>query len=80
MTTAFFNVTSRKSYSLEIADFYNLINSEETKVTKSAFCQQRMKIKDLFFACLNEILVDHYAGFPYHFLPVQSTGDHSEAM
>lgn len=55
----------RKSYSIEIADFYNLINGEETKVTKSAFCQQRMKIKDLFFACLNEILVEsfyeHYA-------------------
>ncbi|WP_299288372.1 hypothetical protein [uncultured Mucilaginibacter sp.] len=55
----------RKSYSIEIADFYRLINNEESKVTKSAFCQQRMKIKDLFFACLNEILVEsfyrHYA-------------------
>lgn len=55
----------RKSYSIEIADFYRLINGEEPKVTKSAFCQQRMKIKDLFFACLNEILVEsfyrHYA-------------------
>jgi len=50
----------RKSYSLEIADFYSLINCEETKVTKSAFCQQRMKIKDLFFACLNEILIESF--------------------
>ncbi len=29
-------------------------------MTKSAFCQQRMKIKDLFFACLNEMLVDSF--------------------
>ncbi|RKR80252.1 hypothetical protein BDD43_0348 [Mucilaginibacter gracilis] len=50
----------RKSYSIEIAEFYRLINSEESKVTKSAFCQQRMKIKDLFFACLNEILVESF--------------------
>ncbi|QNK64441.1 hypothetical protein H7F33_08175 [Pedobacter sp. PAMC26386] len=50
----------RKSYSIEIADFYRLINGEETTVTKSAFCQQRMKIKDLFFTCLNEILVESF--------------------
>lgn len=42
----------RKSYSIEIAEFYRLINSEESKVTKSAFCQQRMKIKDLFLLAL----------------------------
>jgi hypothetical protein len=54
----------RKSYNLEIATFYEHINSLETKVSKSAFCQQRMKINALFFACLNEVLVhsfyEHY--------------------
>ncbi|MEO5910508.1 MAG: hypothetical protein ABIP95_06445 [Pelobium sp.] len=54
----------RKSYSNEITDFF-LISGEENKVTKSAFCQQRMKIKDLFFPRLKEIMVEsfyrHYA-------------------
>jgi len=54
----------RKSYSIEIAEFYNWLELDELTVSKSAFCQQRMKIKDLFFACLNEVLVksfyEHY--------------------
>lgn len=50
----------RKSYSLEIAEFYNWIELGEFTVSKSAFCQQRMKIKSLFFACLNEILVQSF--------------------
>jgi hypothetical protein len=54
----------KKSYSIEIASFYDQINAMEMKVSKSAFCQQRMKIKALFFACLNEVLVhsfyEHY--------------------
>lgn len=50
----------RKSYSLEIAEFYALIEASELMVSKSAFCQQRMKIKSLFFACLNEVLVQSF--------------------
>ena len=45
---------------MEIADFYHLIENEDNAVTKSAFCQQRMKIKDLFFFYLNEILVESF--------------------
>jgi IS4 transposase len=54
----------KKSYSIEITDFYSQIDALDKKVTKSAFCQQRMKIKALFFAGLNELLVrsfyEHY--------------------
>lgn len=54
----------KRSYSIEIAAFYDQIDAPEMQVSKSAFCQQRMKIKELFFACLNEVLVrsfyDHY--------------------
>lgn len=47
----------KKSYSIEIAEFYSQLNLLEEKVSKSAFCQQRMKIKALFFAGLNEVLI-----------------------
>ncbi|MGY3055750.1 hypothetical protein ACVWYG_003973 [Pedobacter sp. UYEF25] len=50
----------RRSYSIEIAEFYNWLEIDELTVSKSAFCQQRMKIKDLFFACLNEVLVQSF--------------------
>lgn len=50
----------KKSYSIEIAGFYDHIEAVEEVVSKSAFCQQRMKIKPLFFACLNEVLVKSY--------------------
>ncbi|RKR84099.1 DDE family transposase [Mucilaginibacter gracilis] len=50
----------RKSYSVEIAEFYNWLDIDDLIVSKSAFCQQRMKIKDLFFACLNEVLVQSF--------------------
>jgi hypothetical protein len=54
----------KKSYSIEITDFYSQIDALDKKVTKSAFCQQRMKIRALFFAGLNELLVrsfyEHY--------------------
>jgi hypothetical protein len=50
----------KKSYSIEIVDFYSRIDAMDMKVTKSAFCQQRMKIKALFFAGLNEVLVKSF--------------------
>lgn len=50
----------KKSYSIEIAAFYDQIDAIDMKVTKSAFCQQRMKIKALFFAGLNEVLVKSF--------------------
>lgn len=50
----------KKSYSIEIAEFYNWIAPETAPVSKSAFCQQRMKLKGLFFACLNEVFVQSF--------------------
>jgi hypothetical protein len=50
----------KRSYSIEIAEFYNWITPEGSPVSKSAFCQQRMKIKDLFFDCLNQLLVQSF--------------------
>lgn len=50
----------KKSYAIEIADFYSLLSLEDSAVSKSAFCQQRMKIKEIFFECLNEILVQSF--------------------
>jgi hypothetical protein len=47
----------KKSYSIEISGFYDQLNILEQQVSKSAFCQQRMKINALFFACLNEVLI-----------------------
>jgi len=55
----------KKSYAIEITEFYRVLSDEDSTVTKSAFCQQRMKINEIFFICLNEILVQsfyrHYA-------------------
>ncbi len=50
----------KKSYSIEIAEFYNWITPGTFPVSKSAFCQQRMKLNGLFFACLNEVLVQSF--------------------
>lgn len=50
----------KKSYSIEIAEFYNWIAPATSPVSKSAFCQQRMKLKGLFFACLNEVFVQSF--------------------
>lgn len=50
----------KKSYDLEIAEFYNTIAPDTLPVSKSAFCQQRMKLKGLFFACLNQLLVQSF--------------------
>ncbi|WP_017256977.1 IS4 family transposase [Pedobacter arcticus] len=47
----------KKSYSLEILDFYQWLGYPETAVSKSAFCQQRAKIGSSFFAFLNLVLV-----------------------
>ena len=55
----------KKSYSIEILDFYQWLGRPEITVIKSAFCQQRSKIESPFFAFLNLVLVcsfyEHYA-------------------
>lgn len=50
----------KRSYTIEIAEFYNWVSPENSPVSKSAFCQQRMKVKGFFFACLNDILVQSF--------------------
>jgi hypothetical protein len=50
----------KRSYDIEISDFFNHIGSEELKASKSAFSQQRLKINSFFFSCLNTILVDSF--------------------
>ncbi|XHR95201.1 IS4 family transposase [Mucilaginibacter sp. UC70_90] len=50
----------KKSYSIEIEDFYQLLDEPEMTCSKSAFCQQRMKLKNIFFSCWNSVLVDSY--------------------
>lgn len=50
----------KRSYSVEIAEFFTLISHQDQLATKSAFCQQRMKINEIFFICLNEILVKSF--------------------
>ena len=49
----------KRSYSIELAEFYSHIGEDFT-VSKSAFCQQRMKVNDVFFATLNAVLVDSF--------------------
>jgi len=55
----------KKSYSIEILDFYQWLGRPDITVSKSAFCQQRSKIESPFFAFLNLVLVcsfyEHYA-------------------
>jgi hypothetical protein len=50
----------KKSYSIELEEFYCNFSPGEHAVSKSAFCQQRGKLKSLFFDCLNELLVQSF--------------------
>jgi len=50
----------KRSYSVEIADFYHIVGQQELSVSKSAFCQQRQKIDCLFFYCLHLMLVNSF--------------------
>lgn len=50
----------KRSYDIEISDFFNHIDAEEFTASKSAFCQQRSKINSFFFSCLNSILTDSF--------------------
>lgn len=50
----------KKSYELEICEFFSWIGADGLKASKSAFSQQRLKINSFFFNCLNTILVDSF--------------------
>ncbi len=50
----------KKSYAVEISEFFSQIGMEDLNVSKSAFSQQRIKINSFFFNCLNTILVESF--------------------
>lgn len=50
----------KKSYELEISEFFSWIGADGLKASKSAFSQQRSKINSFFFNCLNIMLVDSF--------------------
>jgi len=50
----------KKSYSIELESFFELLGKQESGYSKSAFCQQRHKLKSIFFACWNSVLTDSY--------------------
>jgi hypothetical protein len=50
----------KRSYDIEIADFFNWIGADGLKASKSAFSQQRLKINSFFFSCLNTMLTDSF--------------------
>jgi hypothetical protein len=50
----------KRSYDIEISAFFDHIGSQELKVSKSAFSQQRSKINSFFFSCLNSVLVESF--------------------
>jgi len=50
----------KKSYELEISEFFSWIDADGLKASKSAFSQQRLKINSFFFNCLNAILVGSF--------------------
>jgi hypothetical protein len=50
----------KRSYDVEISDFFNHIGLAELKASKSALSQQRLKINSFFFNCLNTILADSF--------------------
>jgi hypothetical protein len=50
----------KKSYSIEISEFFTWIGCEDLKATKSALSQQRLKINSFFFSGLNMVLVESF--------------------
>lgn len=50
----------KRSYDIEISAFFDHIGSQDLKVSKSAFSQQRSKINSFFFSCLNSVLVESF--------------------
>jgi hypothetical protein len=50
----------KKSLSIEIQNFFEAINEADSTCTKSAFSQQRVKLKHEFFVLWNVILVDSF--------------------
>ncbi|MEO6980351.1 MAG: hypothetical protein ABI113_18305, partial [Mucilaginibacter sp.] len=50
----------KKSYSIEISEFFTWLGCEDLKASKSAFSQQRLKINSYFFSCLNVVLADSF--------------------
>ena len=50
----------KRSLSVELQDFFEVLGQSDTACTKSAFCQQRAKLNPLFFAVWNQWLVTSF--------------------
>lgn len=50
----------KKSYDIEISEFFSQLGAQELSVSKSAFSQQRLKISSCFFNCLNLLLAESF--------------------
>jgi hypothetical protein len=50
----------KRSYSIELYDFYHYLEAPDSLVTKSAFCQQRGNLCHTFFNMLNQVLVERF--------------------
>jgi|ERR1700761_1758990 len=50
----------KKSYDIELSEFFSCLGDEPLLVSKSAFCQQRTKISSLFFNYLSLFLADRF--------------------
>jgi hypothetical protein len=50
----------KRSLSIELQEFFDSLGEGEQSCTKSAFCQQRSKLKPLFFKVWNQWLVEHF--------------------
>lgn len=54
----------KRSLSIELREFFDILGSPENGCTKGAFCLQRVKLKPLFFQLWNHFLVQ---GFYHHY-------------
>lgn len=51
---------SKKSLSIELKEFFGLLSTDYSPCSKSAFCQQRKKLRHYFFKVWNELLITSF--------------------
>ena len=54
---------NKRSLSIELEDFFNVIGKPDITCTKSAFCQQRENLDDRFLRLLNQVLIGSFYYF-----------------
>lgn len=60
----------KRSLSIEIQEFFDVLGQPHHACTKAAFCQQRLKLKPLLFQVLNRLVID---SFHQHYGPALKT-------